>query len=84
MRVLVFVKPDCPKCPAAKKLAEKIGAEVHDVSTPNGLAEATYYDILSTPSFLVIDEHGEVIASWHGEVPKEEEIRRVLENKRVH
>ncbi len=80
MKVKVFVKPGCPKCPKAKELAEKIGAEVHDISTVDGLAEATFYGVLSTPSVLVVDGD-EVVAAWHGEVPEPGEVEKLGGNK---
>jgi hypothetical protein len=70
MRIKLFVKDDCPKCPAAKRACEGIdGVEVFDVSEIDGLAEAAYHSVLSTPTTLVVDGNGSEIASWRGEAP---------------
>jgi glutaredoxin len=70
MTIKLFVKDDCPRCPAAKKACEGIdGVEVYDVAQIDGLAEASFYGVLATPSVLVIDADGREVASWRGEAP---------------
>ena len=81
MIVKIFVKSGCPKCPAAKKLGEKlkdkVEVEIHSLDEPEGLAEATYYGVLSTPS-VIVTESDEEIASWRGCVPDLEEVEKVI------
>ena len=70
MTIKLFVKDDCPRCPAAKKAVEGIaGIEVYSVDEADGLAEASFYGVLSTPTVLVLDETDREIASWRGEAP---------------
>ncbi len=82
-RVKVFVKNNCPRCPAAKELAEKLRAkglrvEVYDVESLEGMAEASMYSVLATPSIVVTEGDTEV-ASWRGVVPAESELTLALE-----
>lgn len=67
----VFVSPSCPKCPLAKKAAEELAKSITtiilDIETPNGLAEAAAYQVMSVPTFLLIDDidrGDEEIARW--------------------
>lgn len=70
MTIKLFVKDDCPRCPAAKKACEGIdGIEVYDVGQVDGLAEASFYGVLATPSVLVLDQSGHEVVSWRGAVP---------------
>ncbi|RLB64250.1 MAG: hypothetical protein DRH04_11670 [Deltaproteobacteria bacterium] len=78
-QLLVFVKNDCPRCPAAKALGEKLRREGQmvrqfDVETADGLAEASFYGVMATPTLIVVDEDEEVVASWRGNVPPEDEL----------
>lgn len=80
MKIKFFFKKDCPRCPEAKEVLSKINLEYEsiDVDTVNGMAEAAYYDVSSTPSILVLDDAGEEIKGWRGEPPSPEEIKQVL------
>lgn len=84
MEVKLFWKENCPKCPPAKELAEKLekeGVNINrfNIGTTEGLAEATYFDVLATPTIVVVDEAGSEIASWRGEAPSESVIKGILE-----
>jgi len=81
--VKIFVKTACPKCPAAKEIGttlKKEGVPVfnYDLDTTEGLAEASYYSILSTPSIIVEDEQEKELASWRGVVPSLQEVKQRL------
>lgn len=79
MRIKVFVKDDCPRCPAAKHACEGLeGVEYYDVSDIDGLAEAAYHSVLATPTVLVVDTAGAEIASWRGEAPERAALRAVV------
>lgn len=79
MNVKLFVKDDCPRCPAAKQALEGIdGVLVYNVDEIDGLAEASFYSILATPSALVVDSDGNEIESWRGVVPDRMRIRSLL------
>lgn len=76
MVVKLFVKDDCPQCPAAKRAVAGVhGLEVFNVDDPLGLAEAAFHGVLATPSILVFDHDGREVASWRGESPDPELLR---------
>ncbi|MCL6473301.1 MAG: thioredoxin family protein [Firmicutes bacterium] len=78
-KIKVFWKENCAKCPAAKALvAESPKAELFNIDEVDGLAEAAFYGVMSTPSIVVIDDSGQEIQSWRGEVPSREEIAKWL------
>ncbi len=79
MNIKLFVKNDCPRCPAAKRALESFkSVEVYQVDDIDGLAEASFYSILATPSVLVVDSNGSEIESWRGEIPDTVRIRALL------
>lgn len=80
MKVKFFFKKDCPKCPEAKEILAKIDAiyESFDIETIDGMTEAAYHDVFSTPSILILNDSNEEIKSWRGEPPSLEELKRVL------
>ena len=87
MKLKIFTKPDCPNCPAAKILGKKLetqGAKVDwfDLSEDKGLSEAVYFDVLSTPTLIVIDDKDNEIKSWRGEVPQMDLILKELKLKK--
>jgi thioredoxin-related protein len=74
MKLKLFWRKECKKCQPAKmacKYLEENGFEVeyYDIDTVNGMAEAAFYEVISTPTAIVVDERGNEIASWRGEVP---------------
>ncbi|HUT84373.1 MAG TPA: thioredoxin family protein [Thermodesulfobacteriota bacterium] len=86
-KVKLFWKVECPKCPQAKVLGNilrKEGLEVidYDIETVDGLAEATYYGVLSTPTLIVEDPAENPIADFRGTIPSPDEIRKILVNSR--
>ena len=66
--IKVFIrKTACPKC---HKVLEDLRVlkdegvifEVYDVDTVKGLAEASYYAVMSTPAIVRVDDRGEEIS----------------------
>lgn len=79
MRIKLFVKDDCPRCPAAKHACDGLdGVEVYDITDVDGLAEAAFHSVLSTPTVLVVDTAGTEVASWRGEAPERAALRAVV------
>jgi len=81
--VKVFLKDGCYKCPSAKEigvLLEKEGINVlyYDLDTADGLAEASYYGVLSTPTMIVEDARENTVADFRGTVPTFQTIKEVL------
>ncbi|MBC7326944.1 thioredoxin family protein [bacterium] len=83
MKLKIFWQEDCPRCPAAKKLGKELemeGVEVcyYDVKTLEGLAEASFYSVSSTPGIIIVNDDDEEIAGWRGTTPTKEEIYSYL------
>ena len=82
MILKLFTQQNCTKSPAAKQLVKdiehKVQAEYHDLGTVNGLAEALYYNILLTPSIIMLNHDNEIIGHWNGEVPTLEMINKII------
>jgi len=81
--IKIFTKAKCPKCPAAKEIGmelKKEGVQVinYDLDTIDGLAEASFYSILSTPSILIEDEEEKEVVSWKGMLPTLQEVKKHL------
>jgi Thioredoxin domain len=84
--VKVFVKAKCPKCPAAKEIEMTLKEEGvlvlhYDLDTIDGLAEASYYSVLSTPSIIIENDKEEEVVSWRGVVPTLQEVKQHLFNR---
>lgn len=79
MTIKLFWKNNCPKCPAAKSLvAELDNVKYYDVDEVEGLAEAAFYGVQSTPSIVICDENGALVAAWLGEVPSKADVETCL------
>ncbi|HAJ33850.1 MAG TPA: hypothetical protein DCK79_10925 [Candidatus Atribacteria bacterium] len=80
MKIKIFWQKNCPHCPEAKNTGKQLEKEAEvqyfDVDTVDGLAEASYYDIASTPSIVVLDNNDNEIKIWRGKTPRLEEIRK--------
>jgi hypothetical protein len=79
--IKIFTKAKCPKCPAAKEMGTELKREGipvfnYDLDTIDGLAEASFYSILSTPSIIIEDEEEKEVISWRGMVPSLQEVKQ--------
>ena len=81
--IKIFIKKQCPKCPAAKDMEEQLktrGMRVidYDLETIEGLAEAAFYGVMATPTIIVEDGEDNELAAWRGTVPTPQEIKEML------
>jgi glutaredoxin len=81
--IKIFTKAKCPKCPAAKEIGKELikeGVPVlnYDLDTIDGLAEASFYSIRSTPSIIIEDEEEREVISWRGVIPTLQEVKQHL------
>jgi len=81
--IKIFIKAKCPKCPAVKQIGTELKKEGipvfdYDLDTIDGLAEASFYSVLSTPSLIIEDEEEREIISWRGVVPTLQEVKDYL------
>lgn len=83
MILKLFTQPSCPKCPAAKSLVKqiehKVKVEEYDIKTEEGLAEALEYNVLSTPSIIVLDREKNIIGEFIGRNPSLEELNKIID-----
>lgn len=75
--IKIFTKVNCVNCPKAKELGKQLeekGFEViyYDIETVEGLTEASYFNIMTTPSIILINET--TTKSWLGKVPELKDI----------
>lgn len=61
-----------------KILAREFEVEYYDINTVDGLTEACLYQVMSTPTILIVNEKGEVKAPWRGVLPEIENIRQQI------
>jgi ribonucleoside-triphosphate reductase len=62
-RVLLFARKSCPNCPPIRRaLAGNIDFEEIDADSPEGMVQASRFEIYSTPTVLVLSENGEIAA----------------------
>ena len=81
--IKIFTKAECPKCPAAKEIGgmlqqEGLPVTYYDLETPDGLAEAAFYSVLSTPTIIIEDQDERILAGWRGSIPTLQEIQGVI------
>ena len=82
MLIKIFVSDNCPNCPQSKELgreliAKGLNVEFHNVKTPDGLAESLMFDIMGTPSTVII-KNSKVLESFPAKTPKIEEVMKWL------
>lgn len=82
MILKLFTQPNCPKCPAAKavvkQIEHKIKVEQYDIKTEDGLAEALEYNVMATPSIIIVDHKKNVLGEFLGKVPGVEELNKII------
>jgi hypothetical protein len=83
--VKIFYKDDCPKCPMAKKLRDglkdkQIDVFDYNVGTADGLAEASFYSVMSLPTVVVEDANENGIGEWRGDVPHIDEVMTAVQS----
>ncbi|MBU1129720.1 thioredoxin family protein [Patescibacteria group bacterium] len=86
MIIKLFTKKNCPKCPSAKNLVEELKKdgledalfEFFDAESVDGMAEAAFYTVMSTPSILICNDDGKEVKGWRGEVPDLKEFEELI------
>jgi len=81
MKLRLFTLPNCPRCPAAKKVAktvvkqrEDITLEILDISETNNMTTALMMQIASTPSFAINET-----PIYISDVPTVEELNTLID-----
>lgn len=85
MKIKIFWQENCPNCTKAKDLgkilAEELEVQYYNVDTVDGLSEACLYQVMSTPTIILVSENKEEIESWRGMVPEIDYIREKVTSK---
>ena len=81
--IKLFVQQKCNKCPQAKEVGNTLkneGFEVmeYDIQTADGMAEAAFHSIQSTPVIILENSDENVIADFRGEIPTPQEVKDIL------
>ncbi|MBN2467729.1 MAG: hypothetical protein JXD19_06210 [Deltaproteobacteria bacterium] len=84
-KVKLFWKKECPLCGSARIVGSQLkeqGLVVYDynLDTADGLAEASYYGVLSTPTIIIEDDEENTIASFSGQIPTSAEVTKTITN----
>jgi thioredoxin-related protein len=53
-----------------------------NLETADGLAEATFYSVQATPTFILEDKEENPIADFRGEVPSAQKLKELMEQCR--
>jgi glutaredoxin len=85
VKIKIFWQENCPNCTKAKDLgkilAEELEVQYYNVDTVDGLSEACLYQVMSTPTIILVSENKEEIESWRGMVPEIDYIREKVTSK---
>jgi len=87
--IKVFTREDCSQCPTAKNIAHKVAMEFgielreFDIDTVDGLAEAHFHEVLSTPSIIIVDIDNDEwleLAGFRAIIPNYQELTIKIRN----
>ncbi len=81
--IKLFVQSTCVKCPQAKQMGtvlqqEGYRVEEYDVETADGLAEASFYSVQATPTFILEDQDENTVADFRGKIPSLDTVKQLL------
>ncbi len=81
----VFWQEDCIRCIPAKEicnvlLERKVPVRLFDIATIDGMTEAAFHEVISTPTIILVDEQDNEIQSWRGEAPSLQELESSIDN----
>ena len=81
-KILLFIRPVCPACPSVQAAAGRLGLplELYDADTDEGLAEAVRYQVMSTPTAILVSSNGREIGRAHNT----QDIKNLLEAELIH
>ena len=57
---------------------EEVEIKKYSIDEAEGLAEAQFHNVMSTPSIIICDDLGEEVKSYRGEAPKLEDLKADL------
>jgi hypothetical protein len=83
--IKLFWQEDCVRCVPAKEICNilierKVPVTLYDISTVDGMTEAAFHEVISTPTTIIVDDEDNEIGAWRGEPPTLDELKETLEN----
>ena len=85
--VKLFWQEDCPRCGSAKEICNKLvksdpsmHLKLFDITTIDGMTEAAFHEVISTPTTLILDDKENEISAWRGDAPSFEEIEQKIKD----
>ena len=81
--IKLFIQQKCHKCPQAKEVGNTLkneGFEVmeYDIRTADGMSEAAFHSIQTTPAIILEDSDENIIADFRSEIPTPQEVKDLL------
>ena len=81
--IKLFIQQKCHKCPQAKEVGNTLkneGFEVmeYDIRTADGMSEAAFHSIQTTPAIILEDSDENIIADFRGEIPTPQKVKDLL------
>jgi len=64
--IKLFLSQNCRLCTTARERLKGLDYTAYDIGTVDGLAEASYYGVLSTPTMIEVDSQGEEVQRFVG------------------
>jgi hypothetical protein len=83
--IKLFWQEDCVRCVPAKEICNilierKVPVRLYDIGTIDGMTEAAFHEVISTPTTIIVDDDDNELGAWRGEAPSLDEIQETLEN----
>lgn len=82
MQIKMFWQDNCPNCGPAKDIVkqfkDKIDINYLNINDIDGMSEAAFHAVMSTPSILIVDDDEKELKSWRAEVPTYNDITEIL------
>ena len=84
--IKLFWQKDCAKCPSAKNVLdelEKVGkvnikVTTYEITTLDGMTEAAFHEVMSTPTTIIVDDDENEVAAWRGDTPTLKDLENIL------
>lgn len=83
--IKIFWQEDCIRCVPAKEVCNlliqrKVPVKLYNISTIDGMTEAAFHEVISTPTTIIVDDDDNELEAWRGEAPSLEDVEKTLLN----
>ena len=82
--IKLFWQEDCLRCKPAKEVCNKlierknVPVKLFDIATIDGMTEAAFHEVISTPTTIIVDDQENELGAWRGEAPSLEDLENKL------